>query len=89
MPKKQKPEKLLFERGRNYTPLREAVHCACAGFASYPFMDLLPENLSESIFHLAGLGCIVESAINRNCRAKNKKGFLNRSSRRQRYDRFE
>ena len=36
-----------------------------AGFASYPVMDLLPENLSESI-----------------C-------FLNKSSRRQRYDRFE
>ncbi len=36
-----------------------------AGFTSYPFMDLLPENLSESI-----------------C-------FLNKSSRRQRYDRFE
>ena len=25
----------------------------CAGFASYPFMDLLPENFSESMFHLA------------------------------------
>ncbi|MDE6874868.1 MAG: hypothetical protein K2P87_10485 [Lachnospiraceae bacterium] len=36
-----------------------------AGFASYPFMDLLPETLSESI-----------------C-------FLNKSSRRQRYDRFK
>lgn len=36
-----------------------------AGFASYPFMDLLPENLSES------------------------RCFLNKSSRRQRYDRFE
>ena len=31
MPKKQKPEKLPSERGRNYTPLREVVHCALLG----------------------------------------------------------
>ena len=31
MPEKRKAEKLPSERGRNYTPLREVVHCALPG----------------------------------------------------------
>ena len=99
MPEKRKPGKSPSERGRNYTPLGEVVHCALpgavsaaapvgaeptstgrcapcgqqmisvdfnllqssqgklpfpsAGSASYSFVDLLPESLLESVFHLA------------------------------------
>ena len=31
MPEKRKAEKLPSERGRNYTPLGEVVHCALPG----------------------------------------------------------
>ncbi len=31
MAEKQKPGKSPSERGRNYTPLREVVHCALPG----------------------------------------------------------
>ncbi len=31
MPEKRKPGKSPSERGRNYTPLREVVHCALPG----------------------------------------------------------
>ena len=34
MPEKRKAEKLPSERGRNYTPLGEVVHCALPGAVS-------------------------------------------------------
>ena len=43
------------------------LHFPCAGSASYSFVDLLPESLLESVFHLASQGCIIEPATNRDC----------------------
>ena len=37
-----------------------------AGSVSYPFVNLPPENLSESLFHLASQSCIIEPAPNWN-----------------------
>ena len=66
MSKKLKKELAFFlnDRGAEAT-MNSAGNATCAGFASYPFVGLLPENLSESLFHLASQSCIIEPATNR------------------------
>ena len=53
-------------RGRGQLRCPAPFPFPCAGSASCPFVALPPENLSESLFHLASQSCIMEPAKNRN-----------------------